>query len=636
MHFFLWPRAVLAIVLSALILGACGGGGGSSGGHPNAPAAGSGTAPTTPTPTEGSGDPPAPVPANIELFASSETLSAAPTSTVTFTIFAKDADNRAIAGQAIAVSASSGVLGGTNPTPRTGAKGEPVTGVFLNPGQDLSNRDVVVTAHAGQVTRSMTLRVQGARIDVGGANSVILGNTGKLTVDARDADGNRIAGVPLVVSSRLGNPVSPSVVTTRPDALSEVTIYGAVDGLDEVTFTGLGSRAVRQVSVSRNRLSFQPALDGSQVRVEESKAVAVQLLGADQSPLAGVTVDWSTTRGTLSVARATTDPAGMARTTVVSTTSGPATVTAGIPDGTQVSGTLEFLAGAPAQVLLQASPASVVPNLEGSRASLATLRASVSDHLGNPVSGAQVRFSADPDPSQGTVDPPVGVTNTGGIAASQFFPGIQSTAPGGVQLQAATSGGAVVGRAELTVNGRALFLSVVTGNEIRNANENIYSKSFTVYVVDSAGNPVANQPVTLSVDPTHYGKGRLAWSGKSWSVADGASSCPNEDKNRDGLLDPGEDANGDGRLTPQGPASIQPRQVTTDSSGRAGFTLEYGEDRVPWVLVRIIARATVVGTESSGIALFELSGAASDFNSEQTPPAGVISPYGVGGCSDPF
>jgi hypothetical protein len=73
----------------------------------------------------------------------------------------------------------------------------------------------------------------------------------------------------------------------------------------------------------------------------------------------------------------------------------------------------------------------------------------------------------------------------------------------------------------------------------------------------------------------------------------------------------------------------------TDTTGRATISLIYAESYVPWVKVRLVAQATVAGTESSNDQLFYVVGLAADFNSATNPPAGVVSPFGVNDCATP-
>jgi hypothetical protein len=193
------------------------------------------------------------------------------------------------------------------------------------------------------------------------------------------------------------------------------------------------------------------------------------------------------------------------------------------------------------------------------------------------------------------------------------------------------------------VNGRALFITIGFGNEISNLDQTTYSKLFSVYVTDANGVSVGNQVVNLSVIPTVYYKGVLtlcAVVGPGCSVVGWSqlvsATCPNEDLNLDGILNVGEDTNANGQLTPGNIVVAAPGSVTTDATGRATFSLQYGEQFVPWATVAVTARATVAGTESRQSILFDLVGLASDFNNVSISPAGAVSPFGsASSCTNP-
>ncbi|HEY0202254.1 MAG TPA: hypothetical protein VGC24_11225, partial [Burkholderiaceae bacterium] len=150
--------------------------------------------------------------------------------------------------------------------------------------------------------------------------------------------------------------------------------------------------------------------------------------------------------------------------------------------------------------------------------------------------------------------------------------------------------------------------------------------------------------VTLSAWPTQYYKGWLYAGTKGW-IQNILFTCANEDKNRNGILDIGEDINGNGTLEPGLPAVLTPASVTTDASGAATFTVTYGQQYALWVDVDLTAKATVAGTESSGVYHFApLAIAAADMNSTDATPAAYMSPFGLGynkvtyeyyDCTDP-
>ena len=571
-------------------------------------------------------------PASLEIYASTAQLSSTQGSSVTFTVLAKDAANQAMPSQPVSFTATSGVLQGALPTPSTGAAGEPITKVSLLPGADPTNRTVVVTATSGKVTKSVTIPIVGTTITLSGDSSVVQGSTLTYSAKAVDSAGKAIPGATLTVTSN-NNSVTPSTtLTTNSLGVANFSYVALNGGLDTLTVAGLGATATSSISVSSEDFRFTSPAANTSIEVGTSPSVQVQLrsggLAVQNAP-----ISFATTRGTVSAPSAMTNASGVATVQVSSNTSGPATITARTGSGAQVTLPVNFIATTPASLVLQANPGAVFPNTAGSQTNQSTMEAVVRDSVGNPVAGKTVNFVSLSDPSGGSLSPGSGVTDSNGYVSAQFIPGPQTTAVDGVRVQATVAGTAVSGTASLTISGQALFISIASGNEITNYNPDTYEKSFALYVTDANGAPVPNRSVQLSVSPVEYGKGSLTKVDGKWE-ASVAATCPNEDANRNGVLDSGEDTNGDGELTPGLPVVVSPGTVTTDSVGIAKFVLRYGENFAPWVLARITARATVGGTESSKSALYQLLGSVADFSGDGIP-AGVVSPFGQSAnCND--
>jgi len=385
-----------------------------------------------------------------------------------------------------------------------------------------------------------------------------------------------------------------------------------------------------------------------------SRPIRTYLVGG--APQNNITINFTSTAGVVTPS-ATTNAQGQATVTVSSTTASPAVVQASVVGASaQATLPIAFVAQTPAKVVLQVAPTAITPNAAGSTTQQATLRATVTDANANPVSGATVNFNRSQDPSGGSLSQASAVTDSSGQATVQYIAGANSTSAGGVLLQASVGGtcvplpgspGSCSGSATLTVNGSALFIALGTGNVIENADPQTYKKDWVVYVTDANGNAVQGVDVTMSVIPTQYGKGTLAFL-PPWGYSNNVIWCANEDARFEndpnpalaafafnGVLDAGEDFNGSGKLEPGNVISISPGRVTTDAQGRAIVSLFYAESYAPWVEVKLKAQAIVSGTESSTFAVFVVAGLASDFTSQTNPPAGVVSPFGVNACNVP-
>jgi len=440
----------------------------------------------------------------------------------------------------------------------------------------------------------------------------------------------------------LGNAVSPVDLTTDTSGSATVLYTPNNAGLDKLSVTGLGTTASVDLSVNASDFAVLSPSANTQVPVGQSQNVTVRyrLSGVG---VGGKTVNFSTTRGSVSAAAVVTGATGEAAVAVSSTTAGPAVVTAQIAGVGQVNLPLQFVAITPAMIVVQANPGAVAPNSSGT-ANQSTIEAIVRDATGNAVANRQVNFTTLQDVSNGSLSPGVATTDLNGRAQVRFIPGANTTPANGVVIQGTVASTAISSTATLTVNGQALFITIGFGNTMANLNETTYSKPFSVYVTDANGVAVGGQNVTLAVIPSSYAKGVMtkeridtssgATVAGNW-VFDYRATCPNEDANLNGILDPGEDRNVNGQLTPGNVVIAAPGSVTTDAAGRAAFNLQYGEQYAGWVNVDVIARASVGGTESRQSLPVILPILVSDTDAGGTP-AGVRSPFGASAsCTDP-
>jgi hypothetical protein len=613
----------------AVALTACGGGGGNPG------TVSGGSLPAASAPAVGA------TAATIEVLTSANSLLSSGSEAV-ITAFVKNGSNVGLANQAVTFSASSGTLQvATSTTDSTGA----VTAKLIA-GGDKSIRDITVTVTAGSVSGNVVVPVTGTRVSIAGSGSLQAGGAAaQYTIRAVDSSGNPIGGATVTVSSALGNAVSSSALPTDSTGTAKFLYTPNIAGTDTLTVSGLGTSASSTVIVNAiDFVALSPSNDTA-IAIGASQTITVRykLSGAG---VAGQTVAFSTTRGTFVTSTATTDANGQASAVLSSTTAGPAVVAAQIVGVGSVNLPVQFVATTPATIVVQSNPGSVLPNSSGTT-NQSTIEAIVRDSNGNAVANRQVNFTAVQDLSNGILSPGTATTDANGRAQVQFIPGASSTPADGVTIQATVASTAITGTTSLTVNGKALFITIAFGNTMSNLDETTYTKTFSVYVTDANGVAVGNQVISLSAIPIEYYKGTLAncvtttvagvatTKCGTWDYSGAPTTCANEDLNLDGILNAGEDTNGNGQLTPGNIVVAAPGSVTTDASGRAAFAIQYGEQFAPWATIAITARATVAGTESRQSILYGLAGLASDFEAT-TPPAGAVSPFGSSSlCTNP-
>ncbi len=168
----------------------------------------------------------------------------------------------------------------------------------------------------------------------------------------------------------------------------------------------------------------------------------------------------------------------------------------------------------------------------------------------------------------------------------------------------------------IIINSQAASVAIGIATTIEEYDPATYQLPMSVLVSDSAGNPVSNATVTLSVWPIKYATGYTdpdkgpVWVDWYWS----------EDRNRNNELDAGEDTNGctgagtmndlgvyegtvgegandtagNGILDPfNSTAGNVPVTVTTDTNGVAQFYHTYQKQYSPWIKVEYRASVTV-------------------------------------------
>jgi len=614
----------LFILGFALLLAACGG--------PNAVSATG----TTPTPT--------PQPASVSVVASSAQLNSDGKTPVTLTVLVKDANNAAMNGQAVTLSADSGVIATSSSTSTTDATGT-ITAT-LNTSGDPTSRTINVTAKSGSVSGKTTVVVSGSTITVAGGNSIVQNSSTTLTIKVADSSGNAVANTALSVKSSQGNTLAAGgttgtgsiSATTNSLGVVAVTVTGVTAGADTLTFSAVGLQQTFVLQVSSQNFSIATPAANASIAINTAQTVTANWQSNGQ-PVVGQTVSFTTTRGTVSPTSATTDGHGNASTTIQSSGAGVATIQASaiqtVNGSQQVAAVatqaVNFLATSVARVDVQADKTILQIYKPSNPGSVATLTAVVRDSANNLVQGAEVDFTA-VDSTGGKLSSPSSVTDSTGTATVTYTAGTISSAYNGVVITATVSNlnGVPVATpvnsvTDLTVGAQALFLRMGASNTLTSPTSNTYGEVFTVVVTDAAGNPVQNATVQFKWVPRTYGKGILIATPTAW-VAQPSTVCASTDTNQNGILDPGEDVNGAGQLTPGNVASITP-SATTDASGLATATLIWPKEYAYWVNADIRATVQVGGTEGqASIQNYPLVGTTSDFgNINQFPPAATAS-----------
>jgi hypothetical protein len=626
---------VTILCAGALALAGCAEDNTASGGGSNvfgAGAAGPGTGPgATPGPTGN----------RVQLLASSPQMPSSGTSTVDLTAIVLDATGQAVSGSAVVFST------GTDPSAfisniSTGGVSDPNGTVTakLNLGFNKSNRFISVSATASGATASTGVDVTGTAITISGSSSLAFGAQTTLTFSLKDSAGVALPGFTMTLASASGNGIAPATGTTDSAGQLVTVVTGGVSGSDVITATAAGASKTQALTVSGAGFSFTTPAPSVDIPLNTPTPVSVRWTNAGV-PVVGSAVTFATSRGTITGSPSTTNGTGdTPGVSISSTSAGPATITASGPGGTPGS-TLNvvFVATTASSIAVQAVPSTiqVTTGVASQTSNSSTISVVVRDASNNLVKNAGVDFTVTADPTGGTLAAARAITDVTGSASVTYIAGSVSSGQQGTAVTiratvtdiSGTPIAPVIGNTTLTVSGQSLLVRLGTDNLVQSLPP-VNKKTWAAVVTDAAGNAVVGATVRFALRPGRFRKGHFvvppAPAPQVWTAVINAT-CPNEDVNFNGIVDPGEDTNGNNALEPPGVTTVN-ASGTTDASGIATAVLTYPKDHAIWTEVILEARSGVAGNDPPTTATFFLVGLASDYSDINVSPPGEFSPYG--------
>ena len=614
------------------------------------------------------------------------------TQTVTATATALDAKRNVLPGVGVSVTVDSNAV--ISPAGTT-TDGTGSVKASVGIGADRSNRNITVTATSGSLSRTAVLQVADTTTGVPTAadlslvlsgSSLTNGGTSTLvaTATAVDVNRNAVGGIPVTIkvdSSAVANVSGP---TTNVTGVVTANVgIGADRSNRVVTVTASSGTLTRSASFrvigADLTASFTPLVDTNSA----NNRIEYKLVDTNAIAMAGQTI--SVTAPGLPSQSGSTDLNGKyVYTFTAPNGAGPVIITAsgaGDSESSTISvqtpggGSIAPASSAPQSASVAPSPSVVSINSLGSNTNQAELRALFLGADNAPIARVRVRFDLDGNAtsSDGVTAPLSGFaySDATGVARGSFTPGQRSSPTNGVTIRACydivdfpLGTCPNVARATLTVASEALSVNIRTNELIKSGAANLtYIKEFVVMVVDAAGQAKPDVLITPSIDLTGYQKGfwifdvasnrwvryvtladseHYTWSGTGWvnSGATGRGVCPNEDFNRNAVLETGEDLNGNKELDPR-KADVAVKMVgspKTDTNGLAILQIEYGRNLASWVdFVITVTASGVAGTEVRAkyigldTGLGNLPYPADAVTSRDIAPAFSRSPYGGGG-----
>lgn len=437
--------------------------------------------------------------------------------------------------------------------------------------------------------------------------------------DKTDADGENIAVI------KLGSNKANRTITIR-----------ATDGKNT---------AVAYLSVTGVKLSSTAS--SAIVSPGATSSVIFRLLDAQSNAMSGQRVDVVTSAG--GEAAGTTNGSGeYTYSFTAPSTTGTFTVTGSAAGSTASQDVLVQLSGSaipdsevPASASMDINPTVVSVNSAGSTSNSVLIRTLFKGPSNNPLKNVRVKFDLAGDVySTGGVFSVNNVyTDANGYATTSYIPGSVPSPTGGVTIRAcySTTGApvdVVCGAGNkvsntLTVTSQAVSVTLGADEFVSPEVPGFYVRRYYVQVVDAAGKAMSGVTITPQVDLLRYRKG--FFSGSDNQIYN-SYTCPNEDLNRNSLLDVGEDADHNEILAPR-KADVAVAFDTdslsgkTNASGRLTLTVTYPRSHAAWVNYSLNVAGSVDGSEGR-TSLNEWTSFIVDALTAPGDPAFKYSPYG--------
>lgn len=671
----------ITALATALALAGCGGGG--SKGYFNTGTGGDNT-PTNPGTGGGTTDPTTPTLNKAELLSiglSKSSLNAGGSDSLTVTIRTLDKLGGIIPNAqiklAIADAATSGANLSTTTTIVSDENGVATTDLLLansNLSQRI-NRTIKLSVTSGDLpAQILEIPVNGTALTItSDVNLLEDGDTATITLTALDAVGMPLAGASASLTDKAGNPIGVAKDTNASGKATFQVPYSSVITSAQNTLELVGKLTVNSNNQIVNNLLttdsvvlianvannvLQKISDDKPAGVGEAKDIIVKVQASTQAELTGKQVTFATTNGEVTPTKATITNikqengqwVGEAKTTLLGAIASVATVSAQFGQNT-VYMAQKINPGQPKTIVLQSESSVLSPGAN------TKVIAWVKDANGSPVPNTVVTFKIEKDTSStGRISQPTAVTDSAGRATVIYTAGSAQTLGGEVQIGAYTENGAGTPspvyseKLRLTVAMQSAYITLAQNHLVvkEDGDSTHYYKEFSASVVDTAGNAIANQKISIAVDGTHFIKGFYEWV-RDYSYTEGADGgwswlayrrwsrdytvyensvpkrittfieCPtNEFPNPVAIL------------SRTGEVLGTTANFMTDSQGKFDFKVRYGRNYANWVRVDLKA-STIVSTKDNLTALsFVPPVAAVDVDSDEGKwRPDRVSPYGT-------
>ncbi|MBE0130564.1 hypothetical protein FOT72_21495 [Citrobacter amalonaticus] len=323
----------------------------------------------------------------------------------------------------------------------------------------------------------------------------VLPNSVKATLT--DDEGNPLADKVVNFSVDNGATIAASG-TTGPDGSVIMTLTSTVAGAATVTASINGNSESVNVTFTADAGSAHIA-DGALERVTNdavangsaTNSVKATVTDANGNPLSGQTVNFSADNGATIAASGTTGDDGAVTMTLTSTVAGDSTVTASI-NGSSQSVSVTFVADTSTARIADGALERVANDALANGSATNSVKATVTDANGNPLSGQVVNFSAD----NGATILASGTTSADGTVTMTLTSTVAGDATVTASINSSSQSVSVTFTADTgTARIAAGALERVTNDALANGSA---TNSVKATVTDAQGNLLSGQVVNFS------------------------------------------------------------------------------------------------------------------------------------------
>lgn len=507
------------------------------------------------------------------------------------------------------------------------------------------NRTITVVVTSGQAKQELVVPVNGTAVSISSDMSLLEeGSTANVTLIALDAVGSPLSGAKASLVDATGKTIADVIATDQSgravfkvpyttvlnsperklSLLGKLTVEGANQTINNILTT---DSVVLTANVTNNVL--QLTSDKNPVGIGIAKPLTFKVTASTQAELTGKSVKFATSNGTVSPQTAGITNIrqengvwiGDATTTFTGAVASIATISATF--GTNNIYVAQRVSpGLPEMISIQSEASVLAP---GANTKISAL---VKDKNGSPIPDTEVSFKVVKDTSStGQISQPTAITDSAGRATVIYTAGAGQTLGGGVEI-VASAGDAKVQKPvysenlKLTVATQSAYITISQNHLVTTDPDTstFYNKDFSASVVDTAGNPIPNQKISISLELVSFMKGQFNWVRESsyTQLSDGTLSWSNFWRwSRDYITvennipkrittfvecPSNEYASNIAILSMNNSPLGTKTTFTTDSQGKFDFKVRYGKNYSNWLRINLVA-ATTVSTKDNTMAL---------------------------------